>query len=317
MLNFGRARVLCAIAEHGSFSSAADALGYTQSAVSHQIAAFEREVGLTLVERGVRPARLTQAGTIIAEHARAAAAEMDLAGRRLGDLRGLRTGRLVLGAYPSAYVRILPPAVAQLRRSHPDLDLALAQGEPAELIALLRRGEVDVAVVYSPSDAQPEIDGVEHRRLCRDEFVVLAPPGHLIAGSRSTTLRSLEHEPWIVPSRSLRPDFRMLFERACANSGFDPIVAIEADDPMSAVALVTAGVGLVFATQLVAGPADPVVAVVPLRDGPPPRTLWAATVRMRIAPAVSPAVQALSAAADSVTARSRIGGSVRTRVRRC
>jgi DNA-binding transcriptional LysR family regulator len=298
MIDPRRARVLCAIADHGSFSEAADALGYTQSAVSHQIATFERELGLTLIERGARPVRLTEAGAVVVEQGRTAAAALELAGRRLADLSGLRTGRLVIGAYPSASATLVPRAIARLRSTHPEIDVAIVQAEPSDLITPLRRGELDIAVVYTTRDEpHPFTPPIELQRLCDDPFVILAPRDHPIARRSSVSMSALANEGWVAPSPTLRPQFRQVFDGACTDSGFDPVVAIEADDPVTAVALVGAGLGLVLGTRLLAETPGPEVAVIPLRGAPAARAVWAATVSGRHVPAGRAALDALKATA--------------------
>src|SRR4051794_14266344 len=119
MLDVKRMRVLREVAARGSFSGAADALSYTQSAVSQQIAALEREAGAVLVERNARGVRLTDAGPALVAHADAILARLDAAERELEAIAGLRGGHLRLVAFPSAASSPIPLAVAGLRRRHP------------------------------------------------------------------------------------------------------------------------------------------------------------------------------------------------------
>src|SRR3954471_20420398 len=109
MLDVKRMRVLKEVAAHGSFSAAAEALAYTQSAVSQQIAALEREAGTTLVDRSARGVRLTDAGRALVDHADAIMARLQLAERDLEAIAGLRGGNLRLVAFPSAAASLLPP----------------------------------------------------------------------------------------------------------------------------------------------------------------------------------------------------------------
>src|SRR5881398_812089 len=123
MLDVKRLRVLREVAQHGSFSAAGEALGYTQSAVSQQIAALEREAGSTLVERNARGVRLTGAGQALVEHADAILARLSDAEAELEAIAGLRGGRLRLAAFPSAGASIMPPAIARFRAQHPGVEL--------------------------------------------------------------------------------------------------------------------------------------------------------------------------------------------------
>ena len=130
MLDVRRLRVLREVAARGSFSAAADALAYTQSAVSQQIAALEREAGTTLVERNARGVRLTDAGRALVEHADAILARLADAEAELEAIAGLRGGRLRLAAFPSAGASIMPEAIARFRERHPAVELTLEPAEP-------------------------------------------------------------------------------------------------------------------------------------------------------------------------------------------
>src|SRR3954452_20286617 len=119
MLDVKRLRVLREVAARGSFSGAAEALSYTQSAISQQIAALEREAGTVLVERNARGVRLTEAGRALVGHADAILARLDAAERDLESIAGLRGGRLRVVAFLSAAASLMPLAVAEFRRRHP------------------------------------------------------------------------------------------------------------------------------------------------------------------------------------------------------
>src|SRR5918911_1775259 len=115
MLDVRRLRVLRAVAQHGSFSAAADALSYTQSGVSQQIAALEREAGALLVQRNARGVRLTEAGEALVRHAEAILARLAEAEAELEAIAGLRGGRLRMAAFESAGATLIPPAIAEFR----------------------------------------------------------------------------------------------------------------------------------------------------------------------------------------------------------
>src|SRR3954465_13246010 len=134
MLDVKRLRVLREVATRGSFSGAADALSYTQSAISQQIAALEREAGARLVDRSARGVRLTDAGAALVSHADAILARLDAAERELEAIAGLRGGHLRIIAFPSAAASIVPLAIAEFRRRHPAVELTLVPGEPDESV---------------------------------------------------------------------------------------------------------------------------------------------------------------------------------------
>src|SRR3954468_11531423 len=147
MLDVKRLKVLREVAAHGSFSAAAEALAYTQSAVSQQIAALEREAGTVLVDRNARGVKLTDAGEALVRHADAILARLADAEAELEAIAGLRGGRLRLVSFPSAGATIMPEAIARFRPRPPDVELTVRQLEPEDSLPLLKAGECDVALV--------------------------------------------------------------------------------------------------------------------------------------------------------------------------
>src|SRR5918995_5989389 len=119
MLDVRRMKVLRAVAEHGSFSAAAEALSFTQSAISQHVAALERETGTQLVERLARGVRLTEAGRVLVGHADGILARLEAAEEDLSAIAGLRGGRLRLGCLPSAGATLAARAVATFHEHHP------------------------------------------------------------------------------------------------------------------------------------------------------------------------------------------------------
>src|SRR3954466_3040694 len=156
MIDVRRLRVLSEVAAHGSFSAAAVALRITQSAVSQHVAALEREVGLTVVERGTRPVELTEAGHALVRHARAILGRLDGAKQELGEIAGRRRGRLRFGSFPTALAPRAPSALAAFRRRHPDVTLILVDDHLQRLLPRLEGGELDLALIYE-HDALPEV----------------------------------------------------------------------------------------------------------------------------------------------------------------
>src|SRR5919201_1353913 len=127
MLDVRRLRVLREVAARGSFSAAAEALSFTQSAVSQQVAALERETGTMLVERGARGIRLTDAGRALVSHADAILARIEAAEEELAAIAGLRGGRLRLASFQSAGATLLPRAVAGFHHRPPQVELGMIE----------------------------------------------------------------------------------------------------------------------------------------------------------------------------------------------
>src|SRR3954463_3029394 len=175
MLDVRRLRVLREVAAQGSFSSAADALSYTQSAVSQQIAALEREAGSRLVERSARGVRLTDAGRALVAHADAILARLADAEHELEATGGLRGVRLRLASFPSAGATIMPEAIARFRARHPAVELTLEPAEPEPSIAKLRAGEAAVVLDITAGFRPPRDDAIERSHLLDDPMYVALP----------------------------------------------------------------------------------------------------------------------------------------------
>ncbi|MGH2969578.1 MAG: LysR family transcriptional regulator [Solirubrobacteraceae bacterium] len=146
------------------------ALGYTQSAVSQQLAALEREVGAALVDRSQRPLRATRAGATLRPHIERVLAALGGAEAVVEDLRG-GTPRLRIAAFPSALSSFVPAAVRDLRRTHSQLVVQVVQLETHEAVERLRSGDADLAVVHHmPGVAVPETAALQRHRLLVDHL---------------------------------------------------------------------------------------------------------------------------------------------------
>src|SRR5918997_3855034 len=242
----GRLRAFALVLDLGSISAAASVLGYTQSAVSQQLAALEREVGTPLVDRSQRPLRSTAAGTLLRPHVDRVLAALGGAEAAIDDVRG-GTPRLRLAAFPSALSSFVPAAVRDLRRAHPELVVQVLQVETNEAVERLRGGDADLAVVHHmPGIAVPETAGLQRRRLLVDDLYVVLPEGHRLARRDAVSVTDLEGEPLILPRRDTPAGrFRSVVEHLCAQAGVVPRVAYELDDLPAAQAFVAAGIAVV------------------------------------------------------------------------
>src|SRR5687768_5622538 len=180
MLDVKRLRVLREVAAKGSFSAAPEPLAYTQSAVSQQIAALEREAGTQLVERSARGVRLTDAGRALVDHADVILARLADAEAELEAIAGLRGGHLRLCSFPSAGATLMPPAIARFRERHPGVQLTLEPAEPDDGVARLRSGEADIALTIEASGFC-SYQGIDDLQLLDDPMYVALPEGHPLA----------------------------------------------------------------------------------------------------------------------------------------
>src|SRR4051812_41880052 len=229
MLDVRRLRVLREVAARGSFSSAADALNFTQSAVSQQIAALEREAGMQLVERSARGVRLTEAGEALVRHTDAILARLADAEAELEAIAGIRGGRLRLASFPSAGATIAPRAIARFRELHPAVELSLVAAEPGPAIERLRSGEIDIALLIETAWNRTPSDGLDRVPLVDDPMYVCLPKGHPKAAKARLRLEDLRDEAWMTGSSTNCPD-SSIFLRACATAGFEPEIAFQSED---------------------------------------------------------------------------------------
>lgn len=289
MLNVGRLRVLCEVLRRGSFSSAADALSYTQSAVSQAVARLEAETGTTLVVRDRRGVRPTAAGATLAEHAEAIFAQIETAEQELAAVLGVSGGRLRVASFPSAGATLMPLAVAIFRRGHPDVTLTLAEGEPEEVAPRLRAGEFDLALLFRFTGVGEELDaGLRVVSLLEDPMYVALPRDHPLAAKRSFGLADLREEEWVQTSEASACARHVV--RLCLSAGFEPRVSFESDDYETVQGLVAAGVGVALIPRLALTRVHPGIVARELSPRSPVREVVAVTVR---GPAVAPAARTM------------------------
>ena len=275
MLDVRRLKVLREVVARGSFSAAAEALSFTQSAISQHVAALERETATKLVERSPRGVRPTEAGRALVEHADAILARIDAAEEELAAIKGLRGGRLRLACFQSAGATLVPRAVAQFHERHPEVDLGMIEAEPEDAREPLRSGEIDLALVYDFESLPGMLDSdLEVTHLIDDPYDVVLPAEHRLAKRRGLKLADLEEEPWVA-STSIS-GCRRITERACQEAGFEPRIAFEADETMAAQSLVAAGVGVSLLPRLGLTTVHPGVIARSLGRGAPVRRIWTA-----------------------------------------
>lgn len=262
-------RVFCEIAERRTLTAAAAALGYTQSAVSRQIASLERAAGATLLERRRDGARLTPAGRVVLRHATAVLDQIDATERELAGLPA-RAGTVRLGWFTSAGALLVPRAVAALRRSHPATTVTTREGGTPALVRALRVGSIDLAVLawtppFRPFDAESpalEVETLTERNLC-----VAVSAAHPLADREVVDVQDLHGQRWIAGPPS--GDERLMG----VWPGLDerPTVAHTARDWLAKLHLVAAGCGITTVPAALSGARPPGVVFLSVRHGPEER----------------------------------------------
>jgi DNA-binding transcriptional LysR family regulator len=289
MLSLVRLKVLSEVVGRGSFSGAAESLSYTQSAVSQAIARLEAETGAALLVRDRRGVRPTAAGAMLLEHAERIFAQIEAAESELAALLGVRGGRLRVASFPSAGATLMPLAIAAFRRSHPDVELTLAEGEPEEIAPRLRAGEFDLALLFEfPGVRERPSTGLRIVSLLADPMDVALPAEHPLAGKPALALGDLRDEDWVQTSAA-SPCARHVV-RSCLGAGFEPRVTFESDDYETVQGLVAAGVGVALIPRLALTRVRPGIVVRALAPHSPVRNVVAATLRE---PGVTPAAKTM------------------------
>jgi molybdate transport repressor ModE-like protein len=260
---------LDAVAREGSFGRAADRLGYTQSAVSQQIATLERIVGETLVERpgGPRAVSLTEAGKLLLRHAEAIVARLDAARADIASLRAGETGTLRVGTYQSVGSRVLPAVMRRFMADWPGIELGLS--EPAtdpELYALIESGELDLAFCSPPLPDGP----FEALELMSDPYVLLVPSDSSLAERGSASLADLGDHV-LIGANTCASASRL--EDELRDRGFDIEYGFRSDDNSTVHGLVAAGFGVGLVPLLAVTVGDDRARAIRLLPDVPPRVI--------------------------------------------
>ncbi|MGW1519662.1 LysR substrate-binding domain-containing protein [Streptomyces sp. NPDC002287] len=270
MLDVRRLRLLRELARRGTIAAVAEALAYSPSAVSQQLAVLEREAGLPLLERTGRRVRLTPAAQNLVGHAEAVLERLERADADLAEARSGLAGVLRVGAFPTATRALVPAALVHLARRHPALEPMVHETDPAAVAHALRGGELDVALVheYDFVPAPPE-PGLTTRPLYGEAMYLAAPAeavhpaaaAEAVPGSeQGAVLRAHRDAPWITATPGTLCHTMTL--RACQAAGFTPRVRHRVHEFATVLALVAAGQGVAVVPQLgVTGPPDPGVSL--------------------------------------------------------
>jgi DNA-binding transcriptional LysR family regulator len=295
MLDLRRVRLLRELAARGTIAAVADALQFTPSAVSQQLAILEREAGVPLLERAGRGVRLTDAALTLVEHAdalleRAALAEADLAAAA-----GTVTGRARVAGFQSVMLKLAIPAIEALGREAPRLRCELVEAEPEQAIPALALGDIDLVLAdewqHQPRHLPPSL---ERHELLSDPVNVVLPEHHpaLKRHTGAVPLSELADEPWASGHPAM--GWEEMTQRICRElGGFEPDIRFRANDANVSLALVARGLALALIPDLPLTGGRPGVAIRPISESEVTRAIFAVT---RAADAARPSTQALLAA---------------------
>jgi DNA-binding transcriptional LysR family regulator len=262
-LSLSGLRVLREVAARGSFTGAAEFLGYTQSAVSRQVATLEAAAGTALFERGARGVSPTDAGSALLRRTAAVLDEVDAARRELDRLSARATGRLRVGAFPTAVGALLPRALASFRADQPGVEVSLREGSTPSQLRRIGAGSADVAVVGVLPGGRLQRDrriALEH--MVDDPLLLAVGHDHRLARRRSVDLDELASESWIAASPKADDTFLGAWQWA----EWRPRVDFVAREWTAKLGLVAANLGVTLVPGLAAGAVRPDVALVRIRS---------------------------------------------------
>ena len=257
---------LDAVASEGTFGRAAERLGYTQSAISQQIASLERLVDGKLFDRpgGPRPVELTPLGEQLLGAARDLLARVDAVAEDLDRFRTGEIGRITVGTFQSISATVLPLVVGRMRLEHPEVEIRAFESDlDDELQEALERGELDLSFVVGPLPGPYEV-----RHLFDDPFVVVARPEQFADGSVS--LPDLSNEPMIGQHAN---SCQLMNEAGLRAAGLEPNYVFRTNDNGTVAAMVRAGMGVAVMPLLCVDPEDPRTSLHPVDPAMPDRSI--------------------------------------------
>jgi DNA-binding transcriptional LysR family regulator len=242
---------LIAVAEEKNFTRAAERVHISQSGVSAQIRQLEHDLGATLIDRSGRQATLTAAGAAALEHARAVLASVNAVRQAVDEVNGLLRGRLVIGMVTACTVTPLFDALAAFHLARPGVEITLIEDNSDRLIERVRAGTADLALIGASGAPPPGLDALT---IVSERLVAAVPPGHPLTGQPRVTLADLSAYPIVSMPRGT--GVRTVFDQACAATGIQPDIALQASAPGTVADLAIRGLGIAILSETMAASHD-------------------------------------------------------------
>ena len=302
MLDLRRLRLLRELHRRGTIAAVADALQYTPSGVSQQLAMLEREAGVKLLERAGRGVRLTDPALVLVEHAEALLERAELAEAELAAAAGTVAGRTRISSFQSVALHIAIPAIAQLESAAPRLRVELIEAEPEQGLPRLVAGDLDVVLGDEWPDHPTRLPrGIDRHELLEDPILLVLPREHPAARRhpRAIPLAELAGEAWTASEPGM--GWEAMTRRTCQSlGGFEPDIRNRTNDAAVALAAAAEGIALAMLTELATTGRREHVAVRSIVGAHENRRIFAAT---RAADAARPSTRAVLDALRAATAR--------------
>lgn len=239
-ITLAQIQAFATVAEVGSFTIASEQLGMTQSAVSHAVAALEKELKVSLLERNRNGIFLTEIGKGVLIQAQEMLTCAERIRQETSASIGLETGKIRLGSFPSVSARFLPGFLRQYQQRHPGIEVVLFEGKEDEVREWIQTRAVDVGVVVLPAE------GLETQSIAQDEFLVVVACSHQLVKQRQIGIHKLSHEPFIMPKAGCEPLILAMFRKA----KITPKTQFEVIDLRTIFAMVKEGMGVTIAPEM-------------------------------------------------------------------
>jgi DNA-binding transcriptional LysR family regulator len=286
------------VAVRRSFSAAADALSFTQPAVSQHVARLEKALGAALLVREARGVTLTPAGEALLAHAEQMLAVARRAEAEVRELAGSERPVVTMGAIQSAAAALTADAFRAVRAEHPGVELRLSAVEPEPGVRKVAAGELDLSVLIDTDlMPAPTAPGVEHRHIFDDMMLIVLPQGHPLAARPSIPLEELRDEPWLLTDVGGTCGDSNVVLAACRTAGYAPRIEFSSEDYTAVQGMAASGMGVALIPSMVTATIRPDVVVRPIRGQAPMRRIVAALRRGEDNAVVESLVEALRDAA--------------------
>lgn len=274
LFDMRRLALLVEVVEQGSITAAAELMMYTPSAVSQQLRKLEQEVGQPLLTRRSRGVVPTEAGQVLADHARKIVRQMQAAQSDLDQIAGLKRGSLTIGTFPTLAGSFLPTVIRVFKKRYPAIGLSVRSARFDELVGDLESGVTGLCLLWDYPWNPFHDDAIRVTEVFRESTVILVARGHRLADQEQVTMEELRHESWIVRAEA-HPVVEVL-QRSAHEAGFEPTIGFLANDYQEAQAMVSVGMGVAMVPKTAVALQHPDVRVLSLGpDAPLRRVLLA------------------------------------------
>jgi len=269
LFDIRRLALLLEVVEQGSITAAAELRMYSPSAVSQQLRKLEQEVGQPLLNRRSRGVVPTEAGQMLAGHARKIVRQMQAAQSDLNQIAGLKRGSLTVGTFPTLAGSFMPIVIRAFKKRYPAIGLSLRSARFDELVADLESGITGLCLLWDYPWNPFHDDSIRVTEVFRESTVVLVARGHRLAEREQITMEDLRNESWIVRAEA-HPAVEVL-QRSAHEAGFEPAIAFLANDYQEAQAMVSVGMGVAMVPKTAVALQHPDVKVLSLGEAAPLR----------------------------------------------